>query len=128
MSFSTAELLGINLARGGRGFRDGAERPMIDRLAVINVIPDRFERAAYLAMVLIDRQPFKDANHRTTATAIARELGALTVRTEAEIETWLRTGHERNGGLGLDVTMGQESDTGPVNTAARMALIRFLGG
>jgi hypothetical protein len=129
MPFTTQGLLQINLTHNGGGFRGNAQASLLQKVAVINVLADPFDRSAYLAMVLIADQPFMQANHRTTATAIFNELGNLTIRTEDEIATWLRMTHEWDpDGLGLDVRMLQEQDTGPVVKQARMALIEFLGG
>ena len=129
MPFDTEELLRLNLQHGGGGFRGNWQGMLTERLRVINAIPDPFERVAYLAMVLIADQPFRNANHRTSASATINELTGRTNRTEHEIENWLRTAHERDEqGLGMDIQMLQESDTSPLVVQARRAFIEYLGG
>jgi hypothetical protein len=128
MPASITDLLSINLEKGGKGFRSENQKlTLIDRLSVINAIPDPFERAAYLAMVIIREQPFKDANHRTAAGAAIGEVGILTRRTSAEMETWIRSLHV-DGGTGMDILMLSERDERNPVATGRRTIIRYLEG
>lgn len=127
MPTSAQALLDTNLAKGGKGFLSETHKTqLIEHVTVINAIPDALERAAYLAMVIIVGQPFKDANHRTAACAAINEAAGLTQRTSSEMETWIRTRHL--DGDGMDLQMLRERDGRDPVIQARRLIIRYLEG